>query len=166
MNDPARAFGYPDLAPLYQRFRDVSPVVSISDSQRRAFAGGLKLAKDGLSWTPSLGSLKFQASGRKISSISGPIFSRKGRENTGDRDLRGEAGIELKIAAKVDRVDQRLLRRRHQAFVEVRESSFWRRSSHSEKSEFLGGALALLTPVQWPEPFGLVMIEAMACGTP
>ena len=74
--------------------------------------------------------------------------------------------MELKIAAKIDRVDQAYFDSVIKPLLDGPGVEFVGEIGHSEKSEFLGGALALLTPVQWPEPFGLVMIEAMACGTP
>jgi glycosyltransferase involved in cell wall biosynthesis len=82
-------------------------------------------------------------------------------------DIAARAGLPLKIAAKIDKVDRAywdtvvaplISRHRNVEFVgEVNEA---------QKAEFLGNALALLVPIDWPAPFGLVMIEAMACGTP
>ena len=77
-----------------------------------------------------------------------------------------EAGVELKIAAKVDRADQAYFEAVIKPLLNGPGIEFVGEIGEMEKSEFLGGAIALLTPVQWPEPFGLVMIEAMACGTP
>ena len=109
-------------------------------------------------------SLRFQAEPGRISSISGQNFSRKGLDQA--IAIARQAGIELKIAAKIDRVDQAYFDAVIKPLLNGPGVEFVGEISHSEKSEFLGGALALLTPVQWPEPFGLVMIEAMACGTP
>ena len=73
----------------------------------------------------------------------------------------------LKIAAKVDKVDREYFEEQDPAADRVGAmSSISARSPTQEKSEFLSGAIALLVPIDWPEPFGLVMIEAMACGTP
>ena len=73
----------------------------------------------------------------------------------------------LKIAAKVDRVDQAYWEEQIRPMVESHSNvEFIGEISESDKAEFLGGSAALLFPVNWPEPFGLVMIEAMACGTP
>ena len=73
----------------------------------------------------------------------------------------------LKIAAKVDKVDREYFEEQIQPLIEVgAASNTSAKSTTSEKSEFLSGAIALLVPIDWPEPFGLVMIEAMACGTP
>src|SRR6202040_3429744 len=75
-------------------------------------------------------------------------------------------GVPLRIAAKVDKVDreyfdEKIRPRLHRSNVE-----YIGEINDAEKSEFLSGAIALLAPIDWPEPFGLVMIEAMACGTP
>ena len=73
----------------------------------------------------------------------------------------------LKIAAKVDKVDREYYEDRDQADDRTdRTSNTSARSPTGQKSAFLSGAIALLVPIDWPEPFGLVMIEAMACGTP
>jgi glycosyltransferase involved in cell wall biosynthesis len=76
------------------------------------------------------------------------------------------AGIPLKIAAKVDRVDERYFRETIAPLLNEPDVEFIGEINEEEKPEFLGQALGLLFPIDWPEPFGLVMIEAMACGTP
>jgi glycosyltransferase involved in cell wall biosynthesis len=76
------------------------------------------------------------------------------------------AGIPLKIAAKVDSQDQAYFHRHVEPLLNDPLIDFIGEIGEGEKSDFLGGALALLFPIDWPEPFGLVMIEAMACGTP
>ena len=86
-----------------------------------------------------------------------------------DRAIRiaEHCGMPLKIAAKVDKVDREYFEEQIQPLIEVGAmSNTSARSTTREKSEFLSGAIALLVPIDWPEPFGLVMIEAMACGTP
>jgi glycosyltransferase involved in cell wall biosynthesis len=75
-------------------------------------------------------------------------------------------GVPLKIAAKVDRVDEAYFHEQIAPLLQQPGIEFLGEINERSKSEFLGGALALLFPVDWPEPFGLVMIEAMACGTP
>ena len=72
----------------------------------------------------------------------------------------------LKIAAKVDRADERYFREEIEPLLDHPLVEFVGEIGDAEKAAFLGGALALLFPIDWPEPFGLVMIEAMACGTP
>jgi glycosyltransferase involved in cell wall biosynthesis len=76
------------------------------------------------------------------------------------------AGIPLKIAAKVDKVDEHYFRNKILPLIDGRGVEFIGEINEREKTKFLGEAGALLFPVDWPEPFGLVMIEAMACGTP
>jgi glycosyltransferase involved in cell wall biosynthesis len=74
--------------------------------------------------------------------------------------------IPLKIAAKVDRVDREYYEARVKPLLSSPYVDFIGEINDGDKNEFLGGALALLFPIAWPEPFGLVMMEAMACGTP
>jgi glycosyltransferase involved in cell wall biosynthesis len=76
------------------------------------------------------------------------------------------AGLPLKIAAKVDRVDQDYFNAVIKPLLDPSMVEFIGEIGGKEKEEFLGNAYALLFPIDWPEPFGLVMIEAMACGTP
>ncbi|MGH7155936.1 MAG: glycosyltransferase, partial [Acetobacteraceae bacterium] len=75
-------------------------------------------------------------------------------------------GIPLKIAAKVDRVDQEYFETTIRPMIDGTFIQHIGEINDAEKPEFLSGAVALLMPIDWPEPFGLVMIEAMACGTP
>jgi glycosyltransferase involved in cell wall biosynthesis len=75
-------------------------------------------------------------------------------------------GLPLRIAAKVDRVDQAYFDHVIRPLLKEPGIEFLGEITEAEKAEFLGGAIALLFPIDWPEPFGLVMIEAMACGTP
>ena len=85
-----------------------------------------------------------------------------------DRAIRiaKRCGIPLRIAAKIDRVDQDYFDERIRPLMDPPHVEYIGEISDREKSEFLSGAIALLVPIDWPEPFGLVMIEAMACGTP
>jgi glycosyltransferase involved in cell wall biosynthesis len=151
----------PDLLPLYQEFQDM-PVVSISDAQREPLPWA--------SWQATVyhglpnDLYRFRAQPGTYLAFLGRISPEKRVDRA--IEIARQAGIPLKIAAKVDRIDHGyfeavvgpLLRDPMVRFVgEIGE---W------EKDEFLGNAYALLFPVDWPEPFGLVMIEAMACGTP
>jgi glycosyltransferase involved in cell wall biosynthesis len=151
----------PDLAPLYQRFRDV-PVVSISNSQREPLPW--------LNWQRTvyhglpLDGLKFQPVPGKYLAFLGRISPEKGLDQA--IAIARQAGVELKIAAKIDRVDQDYFDEIIKPLLNGPGIDFVGEVNQSEKNEFLGGALALLCPVQWPEPFGMVMIEAMSCGTP
>ncbi|TAJ90467.1 glycosyltransferase family 4 protein [Reyranella sp.] len=76
------------------------------------------------------------------------------------------AGMPLKIAAKVDPVDRQYYEHEIRPLLELPGIEYIGEISDAQKSDFLGGAVGLLMPIDWPEPFGLVMIEAMACGTP
>ena len=150
-----------DLAPLYRRFRDV-PVVSISDSQREPLPW--------LNWQgtvyhglPTTGLELRERSGKYLAFL-GRISPEKGLDDA--IAIARRTGVELKIAAKIDRADQVYFDTVIKPLLKGPGVEFIGEIGHSEKNDFLGGALALLTPVQWPEPFGLVMIEAMACGTP
>ena len=77
-----------------------------------------------------------------------------------------ETGIPLKIAAKIDQEDRDYFSKTIQPMIDSRTVEMQGEISETQKAEFLSGAVALLMPIDWPEPFGVVMIEAMACGTP
>lgn len=81
-------------------------------------------------------------------------------------EIAGRYGLPLKIAAKVDAVDREYFEEKIEPLLDRRSVEFIGEIGDDEKPAFLSGAMALLVPMAWPEPFGLVMIEAMACGTP
>ena len=76
------------------------------------------------------------------------------------------AGVRLRIAAKIDKVDAAYFEEKIRPLLAGPGVEYIGEISDGEKGEFLGGALGVLFPIDWPEPFGLVMIEALACGTP
>jgi glycosyltransferase involved in cell wall biosynthesis len=151
----------PELGPLYERFSDM-PLVSISDAQRLpvSHANWLGTVHHGLPTNllrPGPG--------------DGGYFAFLGRvspEKRVDRaiEIATELGVPLKIAAKVDAADRTYHDREIAPLLANPLVEFVGEIGDGQKSEFLGKARALLFPIDWPEPFGLVMIEAMACGTP
>jgi glycosyltransferase involved in cell wall biosynthesis len=149
------------LDTLYAEFSDM-PLVSISDSQRRPLphAGwaatihhGLPTALHRPSFTPG-----------SYLAFLGRVSPEKGLDRA--ISIAQRAGMPLKIAAKVDRADEHYFRSHVQPLLEAPGIEFVGEIGEADKASFLGGAAALLFPIGWPEPFGLAMIEAMACGTP
>ena len=150
----------PELQPVFDMFRD-APVVSISDSQRRPLqANFIKTVHHGL----PVDLLVPRPAEPRYLAFLGRICPEKGP----DRAIRiaQETGIPLKIAAKVDRVDQDYYHSVIAPMIDGQHIEMLGEINEAQKPDFLSNALGLLLPIQWPEPFGLVMIEAMACGTP
>jgi glycosyltransferase involved in cell wall biosynthesis len=151
----------PDLAPLFGRFSD-APLVSISDAQRGPlpFANWVATVYHGL---PARELAPCQGQGRYLAFL-GRVSPEKGVDRAIEIALRVQ--IPLRIAAKVDRADRAYFERAIRPLLAHPLIEFVGEIPEAEKARFLGEALALLFPIDWPEPFGLVMIEAMACGTP
>jgi glycosyltransferase involved in cell wall biosynthesis len=152
----------PEHQPVFETFPEV-PVISISNAQRRPVpqANWVKTIHHGLPenlLTP-------QAVNPSYLAVLGRIAPEKGVDRAIKIAMR--CGIPLKMAAKVDRADQEYYETViRPLIVDNPLVDFIGEISDREKPEFLSGAIALLLPIDWPEPFGLVMIEAMACGTP
>jgi glycosyltransferase involved in cell wall biosynthesis len=151
----------PELKLIYETYANV-PVVSISDSQREPLPEARYIATvyHGL----PAGLL------RPVDGNGGYLafLGRISPEKAPDRAIRiaARAGMKLKIAAKIDRVDREYFTAEIEPLLAQPHVEFLGEIAEHEKSEFLGNAAGLLFPIVWREPFGLAMIEAMACGTP
>lgn len=153
----------PDLKPFYAAFPEL-PLVSISDSQRRPLPPVNWMATVPHGLPRDLLPFTAQPSGGYLA-----FLGRISPEKRPDRaiEIAVRAGLPLKIAAKVDAFDRAYWRDVVAPLVERHGNvEFIGEVDEAQKAAFLGNARALLFPIDWPEPFGLVMIEAMACGTP
>ncbi len=152
----------PELQPVFSTFPNV-PVVSISNSQRRPLpqANFVATVQHGLPETLLTPLPEVKPS---YLAFLGRIAPEKGP----DRAIRiaRRCGVPIKLAAKVDRVDQQYFDEVIRPMLNEPGVEMIGEISEPEKPAFLSGALGLLMPIDWPEPFGLVMIEAMACGAP
>jgi glycosyltransferase involved in cell wall biosynthesis len=151
----------PELSSLYKEFSDM-PVVSISNAQREP-----------LPWINWRGTVynglpenlyTFRNSPGSYLAFLGRISPEKGPDRA--IEIAKRIGMPIKIAAKVDKVDQEYFEQCINPLLSDSLVEYVGEISEGEKDEFLGNALALLFPIDWPEPFGMAMIEAMACGTP
>ncbi len=152
----------PDLAPFYAAFRDL-PLVSISNNQRGYLpnANWIGTVHHGL----PRNLLPFSPKADGYLAFLGRIAPEKRPDLA--IEIAARAGMQLKIAAKVDRADQAYWDTKIRPMVQSNPNiEFVGEIGERDKATFLGHANALLFPIDWPEPFGLVMIEALACGTP
>lgn len=147
---------------IYSEFPD-APTVSISNSQRRPIPD-INWVRTILHGMPARLLTPRPVENRDYLAFLGRISPEKGA----DRAIRiaARAGMKLKIAAKVDNADKAYFEREIEPLLGQGHVEFIGEIDDSQKPDFLSGARALLFPINWPEPFGLVMIEAMACGTP
>jgi glycosyltransferase involved in cell wall biosynthesis len=151
----------PEIRPLYREYDDI-PVVSISDAQREPLpeAAWVTTVPHGL----PLELLRFHPGPGEYLAFLGRIAP----EKRPDRAIAIATACEqpLRIAAKVDPADQEYFEREIRPLLDNPLVDYIGEIDETEKDEFLGRAKALLFPIDWPEPFGLVMIEALACGVP
>jgi glycosyltransferase involved in cell wall biosynthesis len=151
----------PELQPLYRVFDEV-PVVSISNSQREPLphANYVRTIYHGLPerlLLPAFGAGGYLAFLGRISPEKAPDAAIR---------IAAKAGMKIKIAAKVDKVDREYFAEKIEPLLSQPHVEFIGEIGDADKAEFLGNAAGLLFPIAWREPFGLAMIEAMACGTP
>jgi glycosyltransferase involved in cell wall biosynthesis len=152
-----------DLRALFEEYREL-PLVSISNAQRHPIPGanwratvyhGLPI--DDIPFTPGGGQGGYLAFLGRMSRDKGVIAAIQ---------VAHEVGIPLRIAAKTDPADRDYYERELRGLIDGTFIQYVGEIGDEEKWKFLGGALCLLFPIDWPEPFGLVTIEALACGTP
>ncbi|HEY4802506.1 MAG TPA: glycosyltransferase family 4 protein [Paraburkholderia sp.] len=151
----------PEQQPVFDTF-NTAPVISISNAQRQPMpqARWLRTVYHGLPeklYVP-------QPVEQRYLAFLGRISPEK-RVDTAIR-IAGRCGLPIRIAAKVDEADREYFERDIKPLLALPHVEYVGEINDSQKAEFLSGAHALLFPIDWPEPFGLVMIEAMACGTP
>jgi glycosyltransferase involved in cell wall biosynthesis len=151
----------PEHEPVFTTF-PTQPVISISDAQRRPvpMANWIRTIYHGLPREL----LMPMAAQQSYFAFLGRIAPEKGIDRA--ISIARKCGVPLRIAAKVDRMDREYFNEKIRPLIDDTSVEYIGEITDREKSEFLSGAIALLDPIDWPEPFGIVMIEAMACGTP
>jgi glycosyltransferase involved in cell wall biosynthesis len=150
------------VAQIYDLFPEV-PLVSVSDSQRRPMPQ-LNWAATVLHGMPPALLTPLSAGPRDYVAFLGRISPEKGIESA--IRIAAAAGATLKVAAKIGEEDAQYYRDVVAPLLRGGQVDFIGEIDDTRKPAFLSGARALLFPIDWPEPFGLVMIEAMACGCP
>jgi len=151
----------PEVGSVYRHFGDAA-LVSISDSQRAPLpdANWLATVYNGIDFS----SFNLRPEPGKYLAFLGRISPDKRPDRA--IEVARALGVPLKIAAKIDQVDRAYFEQAVKPHLDNQLVEFVGEVNEREKDDFLGGALAYLFPIDWPEPFGLTMIEAMACGTP
>ena len=152
----------PDLDSCFERCFAEALFISISDAQRAPLPQARWAGTVHHGIPENLIKPNFVPQG--YLAFLGRICPEKGPETA--IELASAANLPLKIAAKVDKVDQAYFERKVKPLLDGKNVEFIGEIGEWQKAEFLGNAIALLFPISWPEPFGLVMVEAMACGTP
>ena len=150
----------PGLATMYARFPE-APLVSVSAAQRKPLpnANWVATVQHGLplqKYSPGKGG--------EYLAFLGRISPEKGLDRA--IEIARRSGMLLKVVAKVDPLDRDYFTQQIKPLLNGRDVEYLGELNDPEKEAFVGGARALIFPIDWPEPFGLVIIEAMACGTP
>jgi glycosyltransferase involved in cell wall biosynthesis len=151
----------PELRPLYNEYSDIN-LVSISDSQRRPLPGA--------NWRGTVyhglptNLYRFNPTGGKYLSFVGRVSPEKRVDRA--IEIAIQAGIPIRIAAKIDNADKDYFEAKISHLLKHPLVEYIGEITDSEKGELLGNSMGMIYPIDWPEPFGLAMIEAMACGTP
>jgi glycosyltransferase involved in cell wall biosynthesis len=151
----------PDIAPLYREFPEM-PLVSISDAQRAPLAN--------VNWQATIphglpvDAYRFRPGPGDYLAFLGRVSPEKRLDRA--IEIAQRIGMPLRVAAKVDPTDAAYFHAEIEPLLAHPLVEFIGEISEQEKNDFLGNAHALLFPIDWPEPFGLVVVEAMACGTP
>jgi glycosyltransferase involved in cell wall biosynthesis len=151
----------PELEPVFREYAEM-PLVSISDAQRRPLPWANWHATIHHGLPRDLYTFHPQAEG--YLAFLGRISPEKRPDHA--IEIAKRTGLRLRIAAKVDPADQQYYRAEIEPLLDHPLIEFIGEISDAEKDEFVGNAMALVCPYDWPEPFGLVLIEALACGTP
>ncbi len=161
LSTPHGRLDLPDLKPLFQRFGN-HPMTSISNSQRKPapWVNWRATVYHGL----PLGLYSLHKEPQDYFAFVGRISPEKRCDRA--IEIAKACGVPLRIAAKVDLADQAYFESTIEPLLDDDLVTFVGEIGDHEKNDFIGNARALLMPIDWPEPFGLVMIEAMACGTP
>lgn len=151
----------PDLGAMFEEFSEM-PVVSISDSQRHPLpqANYVGTVYNGV----PASTYTFREQPGEYLAFLGRLSPEKGPERAIEMAIRME--MPLKMAAKIDKVDIEFFDTKIKPWLDHPLIEYIGEVNEEQKNDFLGNAKALLFPIDWPEPFGLVMIESMACGTP
>jgi glycosyltransferase involved in cell wall biosynthesis len=151
----------PEHQPVFTAFSSI-PVISISNAQRRPVpqAGWVRTIYHGV--PEDL--LRPQPVTPSYLAFLGRIAPEKGVDQA--IKIAGRAGLPIKIAAKIDKADIEYFETQIRSLFDLPHVEYIGEIADKDKSEFLSGAIGLVMPINWPEPFGLSMIEAMACGTP
>lgn len=151
----------PELEPVFREFAEM-PLVSISDAQRRPLPWANWQATIHHGLPHDLYTFHPRAEG--YLAFLGRISPEKRPDHA--IEIAKLTGLPLRIAAKVDPADQQYFQSEIEPLLDHPLIEFLGEISDAEKNEFVGNAMALVCPYDWPEPFGLVLIEALACGTP